>query len=271
MKNLIFILTLFSLLGCKGIQNKQTAKQDLPQVALLGTFHFAGTRDLASVQIKDLFSTKRQKELEELVAQISQFKPTKILIEWEPRHKVKTDSLFQKYLSGDFQLKQNEVYQIAFRLAKKLKLKELFPIDYKMNLGDKKMMDFIESHDKKVDFKNFMKHLQTKAEEHNQYLEGTSFSNYFKLLNSDDSDNWNRNLYLEELPKISNLTANPIIEYSANWYKRNLFIMNEIDKIAEKGDRLLVLIGAGHRAILKDLYKNRESITYIEISDFINR
>jgi hypothetical protein len=45
--------------------------------------------------------------------------------------------------------------------------------------------------------------------------------------------------------------------------------MGEIDNVIEKDDRILVLIGSGHRAILKELYSNRSNVEYVEINSFL--
>lgn len=264
------LTTVIFLFGFQKVYAQHANSTDtLPKIAILGTFHFAGTNDLAATTIDSIFSEKRQQELEDLTDKISRYQPTKILIEWEPKYKTETDEELNDYLEGNFTLKKNEVYQIGFRLAEKTGIKELYPIDYPMNLGDSLLEEYIVRKELLNDFQEFMINLQNYSQQESEYLKNNTLLDYFKKFNSDEADNWNRNLYLEALPKLSNETANPILEFASNWYKRNIFIMGEIDNVIEKDDRILVLIGSGHRAILKELYSNRSNVEYVEIKSFL--
>ena len=45
--------------------------------------------------------------------------------------------------------------------------------------------------------------------------------------------------------------------------------MGNIDRVAEAGDRLLLIIGAGHRAVLRDFFEDRQDMLYVEIQDYL--
>jgi hypothetical protein len=101
---------------------------------VLGLFHFHNP-GLDAYKPKfpfNILEKKRQAELENLLRQIAAYQPTKILVEWD---RMKEDSItnerFQKYLHGTFDLedKTNEVYQIGFKLAKKLGHKKIYCSD----------------------------------------------------------------------------------------------------------------------------------------------
>lgn len=95
------------------------------KVMVLGVFHFhnPGLDGYKPKHPFDIFENKRQGELAVLLEQIAKYKPTKILVEW---NRIKDDSVandrYQKYLKGTYSIddKSNEVYQIGFKLAKKL-------------------------------------------------------------------------------------------------------------------------------------------------------
>jgi hypothetical protein len=90
---LLFCLVLFSVNNFA--QNRTfnpndilQANRKLPEVLLVGTFHFAYQNlDVYKTEKDkqvDILSPERQKEVEELVDYISKFKPTKIVVEIEP-------------------------------------------------------------------------------------------------------------------------------------------------------------------------------------------
>ena len=184
-------MTLILFYGCQNSNissetatkgNNLEINEQLPQIAILGTFHFSNTNDLGAVQIDSIFSEKRQKELDYLIDKISKYNPTKILIEWEPERKAETDTQLKEYLEGNFKLKENEVYQVAFRLAKKTGIKELYPIDYRMNLGDKKLQKYITENDKTNDFQEFMISIQDFSQQESEFLKNNTLLDYFKRL-----------------------------------------------------------------------------------------
>lgn len=259
--SIVLMFFLHPLLG-------QAPNFEKPQIAILGTFHFAGTSDYSSVKIDSLFSTKRQNEIEELVKKIEEFGPTKVLVESLPGSKQRLDSLLQLYLNGLFDLPANEIYQIGFRIAANQGLKEIYPIDFKLDMGDEHVFEYLQTTGHFQDFQKVIHSVQERAKQNTLYLAENSLLDYFKKLNSEEYDNWNRNLYLENIMSIKYSPGNPLAEYASNWYKRNLFMMGNIDAVVDAEDRILVIVGAGHRAILKELYQNRSNISYIEISKY---
>ena len=110
---------------------KHTAK-----AMVLGVFHFKD-EGLDSYKPKfsfDILESKRQAELETLLEKIENYRPTKILVEW---NRIKMDSLtnvwYQEYLDDktDLSDKSNEVFQIGFKLAKKLEHDKIYCTDAK--------------------------------------------------------------------------------------------------------------------------------------------
>ena len=267
LKNLpIYVLFFCFHLQSQNALSEKTQKTSLPKITILGTFHFEKTNDLAAIKIDSLNSRARQKQLEELALILAQYKPTKIMVEWEPKTKPGLDEELRNYLADDFNLPKNEIYQIGFRVAKLAGIKELFPIDYQMGLGDEEVMSYLNKTDKLSVFQNRISKVIEFAQEETDYLNNHTFSEYYQRANSTLHDSFNRNLYLEQIAGISKESGNPLWNYAANWYKRNIFIMGQIDALIEDGDRILVIIGGGHRAILKDLYQNRSEVEYVEIN-----
>jgi len=66
------------------------------------------------------------------------------------------------------------------------------------------------------------------------------------------------------------MEINIFIQQITEWWKRNFRIMHNIDQIVEPGDRILVIFGQGHTAVLKDFYKSRDDITYEDIRDYLH-
>ncbi|MFN2440680.1 MAG: hypothetical protein ABR503_15865 [Chitinophagaceae bacterium] len=90
------------------------------KVFLLAVFHFVSNNDGIKFTRENMLSEKPQKEIEELNNSLASFKPDKIFIEWGPARQVYVDSSFAEYKRDRFALTGNEVYQIGYKLARKL-------------------------------------------------------------------------------------------------------------------------------------------------------
>lgn len=136
----------------------------------------------------NLLSPVRQAEMEDLAEKIAAYNPTKIMIEWEPVHYAKVNRELSQYLDGDFQLRNSEVYQIAFRVAKKSGVNEIIPIDYKMGLGDENLMEYLEKTGSTAEFGKIMATVQEYLQNKTAYLKANTLTEYYRKSNSDSSD-----------------------------------------------------------------------------------
>lgn len=264
MKKKVFLVLVSLLVSLVGL-----SQEELPKIAILGTFHFGETNDMNRLEAGDLMNGERQKQLEQLSEKLAAFKPTKIMIEWEPEYYERANDELRKFLDGQLRLQNTEVHQIAFRVAQKSGLTKVLPIDYKLDLGDAALFEYLTKTEKMPEFQELMGRVQRYLQDESEFLKSHSMTEFYLRWNSDETDNFNRNMYLEELPKLSKEPGNPLLAYTGNWYKRNIFMMGNIDSHLEPGDRVLILVGNAHRAIIKELYRNRNTVEYVEVSDYL--
>lgn len=79
----------------------------------------------------DILSEERQAQVKKIVQLLEAYEPTKIAIELRTSRQVYLDSLYKEYLAGNFELKSNEVYQLGFRLARRLRHEKVYAVDVK--------------------------------------------------------------------------------------------------------------------------------------------
>src|SRR5438034_630106 len=87
--------------------------------------------DSTNLQADDVLSPRRQNEIADVVDYLARFAPTKIAIE-APYRDTWSTAAYGKYLQGQYTLGRNETEQIAFRLALRLSLPTVHPVDYPM-------------------------------------------------------------------------------------------------------------------------------------------
>ena len=140
MKQIIF-LTIIALLSISCNKQKNISKnKTVKEVLLVGTFHYNNPgADVAKTRSFDILSEKSQNELKQISSKIKEYNPTKIFVEWPYNEQKELDSLYQLYKRdkyfindslSDFYLK-NEIFQLAFRIAKENNLEAVYGIDYK--------------------------------------------------------------------------------------------------------------------------------------------
>ncbi len=251
MKNLFLLLCLALFSLSTSADSKKPSEK--PPIKLVGTFHFANPGlDLIKTEVMNVMSTESQLYLAEMSQHISQFKPTAVMLEFNPENTEAINKQYQDYLAGHFTLPVNEVYQIGFRVAKLAGVKELLSLDERsIGWNAEPLFDYLTQKAPKKDA--MLK--QRRAEITNQ-------------LNQDQ-----RNLNLEELMlknndpisekenKSSYLLTNAVgaedgfagADAAASWWHRNFRVYAKIQKQAEQGHRVFALAGQGHVAILRDL------------------
>jgi hypothetical protein len=229
---------------------------------VVGVYHFdTPGRDLFNPSIPEIMGERRQKEIQVLVDQLAQFKPTKICI--ESRH---TSDVFQKrldsYWKGEYDLKQGERDQLGLRLAKQLGHKSIYPVDVPSDMAFDPVM-------KKAEELNKMDFIDQLMAETGTFLasifdedvaDKLTMSQVLAKINSEEADAQNHGTYLK-LATIAEGDDFPGVEMLGEWYKRNLKIsVNLFSQIENEGERILLIIGSGHAKIIRDAIQDMPNV-----------
>jgi hypothetical protein len=239
------------------------------QILFLGTTHFAGSSDLLGLDMSDISSSKRQQEIKQLVNKLARFKPTKVILEY-PYGNMKMDSTYRQYLDDNHALTNNERQQLGFRLARNLGHDHVYAADKRMGLNFDAVMQFLEERNRKEEFNQLVALM--KAEVINpmqEHYNRQNLANFFNFINRDENDRMTRMAYLQYFNRYSTPENPAGINLTARWWKRNFHIMANIDRIAEPGDRVLVIFGQGHTALLKQFYQDRQDVDVVPVNDYL--
>ena len=246
----------------------------LPKIFLVGTFHFkyynADAYKVDKSKQVDILSEQKQKEMKQLLAYISIFKPTKICI--EAPEKWRTMDKYRLYKTGKKELEKDEVQQIAFRLMDKFKLDTVYSVDARTiaeELPETKDSAAIKPYFDLI-FENYNFKANDNYTKWNNYETELSLKlpllDYFKYLNSSKALQKDYGGYL--VGDFKNGKYNGADALATYWYDRNLRIFRNIQRITTSPkDRILVLFGSGHIAILDQLLKCSSEYDYIKFND----
>jgi hypothetical protein len=275
---LVFILTGL-LFSCTEKPSKEEMRfkpisqffpKEKTNVLVVGTFHFdyPGLDAIKTTEEDkiDVLKEPKKSEVTELVNYIKKFKPTKIAIEafdnWKATEKLR------KYKKGAFRDERDERYQLGMRIASELQLDTLYSIDAGSMDEDLERLDstYIQQLFRGFDFQsddpyNEMVSNWMKADE--KMVSGTNLLAYLKYMNSKESHQYGYGAYLVGDFKLDRQRGADIL--SIWWYNRNLRIFRNLQKITEsKKDRILLIFGNGHAAILRQLLEASPEYEFVE-------
>lgn len=269
MKYIILILATISLWENSFSQTQN----DKIKVYLLGTFHFAQTDSTYNV-----LDDKHQKSINELNDIIFSTKPDKIFIERMPdfENEHKMDSLYSAYLNRTKETNNpNEIWQVAFKTAKRLGHKKLYQCDHPGNYGS--LYAEIQEYAKK--------HNQTNILEYNakgvtkpigstinrdSLMKSMSLLDFIRWLNSKEVQSTSHAHYVNVFPQLGHTNvydykANYLLgtEITADWYRRNIYTYSKmINQLDYNEKAIFLIIGNDHIPIIRHLF---ESNPYFEV------
>jgi Family of unknown function (DUF5694) len=268
---IIYMVTLLMLGNCLAQQNinkKKPAVAKTP-IALLGMYHFDNpNQDQFNINSDNVLSDKRQKEIAQLANMLAKYKPTLIALEFNAADSA-PDVKYQQYLKGGYTLGASETEQIGFRLAKMLGHQHIYAVD-----APAIQLDF-EPGPLATAYGHLLEGLgqtgNTVVGEINQWLNKFSIGQVLVKMNTPQFDKLNVGLYYKYLLPIGKDTTQPGLEAVTRWYKRNLFILHNIMKLTQNksGNRVLVIFGQGHTAMLKQFLQYSDEFGLVDIQQFL--
>ena len=252
------------------------------EICVLGTFHFkdAGRDTYKPKHDIDIMSPERQQELDNMLDKLAVFAPTKIAVEVDRERQGWLDSVYTLYLQGKKELTSNEIYQLGFKLGKRLGHKRLYGIDADAQSFYSGVLTTEEQ-------------WQAKSDSTTKYgLPSDVWNNrYMRLYARDDSVKVYHTLtetflYMNSPERLTAGHGHYMIgtfqrgtdhEYfgpdsTIGWYVRNLRIFQNLIRITESpDDRILLIIGAGHAPILDHSIDASPEYRLVPVSEVLGK
>lgn len=280
----IKVFILLTLIPFKGFS--QDFVPNKIQVAILGTFHLGETSDYRDGGMDSPLSRKRQREIRDIVKKLSEFKPDQIFVENIPESQELWDDVYTNYLKGvmpsNRTILENEIFQIAIRVA------ALNPgtdgvtcINFehdKINANDatlKKWEAFSEELiSRRPDYDNFFKQNLLASKVFNEFI--AEHESWMKLplkehlIKMNEEESLRKLQYFNVLGWMDNNTAGLGAEFTTRDYYRNLkIIQNMYSKLKNTDKRILIIYGAAHAKIFRDILESHPVFEIVDISKIL--
>jgi hypothetical protein len=227
------------------------------QVMVIGTYHFANPGlDLANVKADDVLKPGRQKELEALSAALAQFKPTKIVVERIAKTPELLDHRYAEFTPADLGKNRDERYQIAYRLAHRLGMRQVNAIDEDPDATEPdyfpfgKVVEWARANGKEVSLNAQLDDAKAIVGQIEKLQAEGSIAHVLAELNRPGRAGQDQGWYYKVLA-YGDTDKQPGAELNAFWYMRNAKIFAKLMTVARPGDRVLIVYGSGHNYWLR--------------------
>ena len=223
------------------------------QVLVIGSYHMSNPGlDAVNITADDVRSPKRQREIEELAGRISRFRPTKVAVEIPFGRDSTSNALYRQYVAGTYALDRTEMQQLGFRIAKSAGLPRIHGVDYDLDVNVAAVLVWALTHGQ-PELATAAQTLSTRlVAEADSLMKHATVGEMVAALNSPRADSAH-GIYMAAL-RVGADTSYPGATMTARWYERNLRIASNVLRLIEgPSDRVLVLIGAAHGPILREL------------------
>lgn len=280
---LVFLIS-FALLSCssqKKILKENSQTSTSKEVLLVGTFHYNNPgADVAKTKSFDILNDDSQIELEHITSKIKEYNPSKIFVEWPYDEQNELDSLYNLYRENkyfindslsDFYLK-NEIFQLAFRVAKANNLEKVYGIDYSTSFPFEEVMKDIENANQTELLSKIQNGISKfTADFDNRIEEGASLTELTYYLNSPAMRKFSNEFHNELMLLAGNTDdfSGPLL--TSEWFKRNLYMWSLTQKkVTESDEKIMVLVGASHAAMLELFIKENDNWRVNELKEIMN-
>ncbi|WP_235964386.1 DUF5694 domain-containing protein [Pedobacter gandavensis] len=261
-------------------------KNSKTNVILIGTYHFNNPGfDEGKVTERSILTPDNQNSLERITNKLLKtYKPSKVFVEYDYAKRTRLNDMYLLYKSGkpfyqkdtlkdDYYKRfyaENEIFQFGFRLANKAKNDVIYAMDYdkvpiRFNLIKSKI-----SENSTFQFSDYQKKIASLETFMNDCLGKNSLEEVLKCLNSAEQYRLNKGLYISFLNKLNKDPDFFGSELVSSWYKRNLIMYGNIQNQVTSSDKnIVIILGAGHAAIMEEFIKADEQFNLIRINEIL--
>ncbi|MTI40821.1 DUF5694 domain-containing protein [Fulvivirga lutimaris] len=243
------------------------------KVMVVGTYHFDQEEE------RNELSEENQKQIDNLVNALAEFKPSKVIIEKRPEFKKKYSLMYSKYQAGQLSIDTlaNEIFQLGFKTAMKMNHDSIYFFDNQPDfIGSLEGFTFegLEQYADSADvgFYDIYKDLIIENFEHNEkLLKSQTLYDEIKLRNAPQMQTFNieRMHAFEIRVGIDNNWIGA--DWLGRWYQRNIRMMAHLLKIYKPDDRLLIIVGDNHKWVLEQLMNNTPDFEVVSSFEYLNK
>lgn len=240
------------------------------QVMILGTYHMDNPgQDYANTTADDVLAPRRQAELAALAQALAEFRPTRIAIESPPSRDSLHDARYRAYRAGTYALGRDEIDQIGYRLAAMLGHARVYPVDYRLDMDFGGTLQWAAENGQGELARRMGTQVQAIVAEMDGRMATMSVGAILAEANSARADSMHG--YYLVLATVGRDSVYRGAHEVASWYTRNLHIFANIARVAQPGERVLVIMGSGHGHLLRQFVDESPELDLVSAEPYLAR
>jgi hypothetical protein len=239
-----------------------------PEILVLGTYHMASSGNhVFNVEMDNVLSDTRQREIAELVEVLQRFRPTKVAVEAGVRSRV-IARRYASYLAGDYTLTANEIDQVGLRLAMAMDHETVYTVDEDGDFPYYRVLNYAKANDRKAEFDSIAAITGARVEAEAEFQRTHTILETLELMNSDSAADEAVGQYYAGYLSFGDPFDYAGPDLIASWFQRNIRIYRNIRALATSpDDRILVIYGAGHLGWLRQMVQNDPGVRLRKLSE----
>ncbi len=251
-----FVLVLITA-GCVAASAIGAQSSPRPKVMIVGSVHLASpSADFNNLQMGDILSETRQREVRALAGRLAAFRPTKVALEFVPRRDSLVNVAYALYRAGGRPLEKSEREQLGFRIAGELGHPRVFGIDATLDLDVGGLFQFAAANGMQAFVMESQRVMQQVMAETQREAETLSLTALIAAFNRPEREALMNAFYLRAT-QVSRDTSYVGARLAGDWYTRNFRMLANLHRVVTAPDeRVLVIVGAAHAAILRSLVRD---------------
>lgn len=273
----ILLLVLVSLPVAAKAQDgallRDRAPNERPVILILGLSHFANPgRDISNVEVDDVTTPRRQRELQEVAEALAAFNPTHVAVEWERSSQADLDERYGDYRASGYELGRNEVDQLGLRVAAMLNLDRVHAVDWNdYPPGEAELYDWLaflqdRGENARIDALRDPRRL----ERYSVTLDEQSIGRWLYQMNEHERLAASNRIYFD-IAAVGDGELQPGANWVGHWYARNLRIFSNLVEMARRPtDRVLVIYGQGHAYLLRRFAEESGAFRVVDVADVLD-
>lgn len=271
------MLKLLAALAMLALPTAAVAQTAEPvEVMILGTYHFDNPgRDVHNARIDSVLTPDKQRQLEDVAEALARFRPTAIAIERVATDQATLlDQAFPGFSPAALRTNADERVQIGYRLAHRLGLSRVYAIDEQERDGEPPYFPYgaVNNWAQANGQADALAAMSATIGalvadlEHRQRTQ--DIGQVLAFMNGPEPAA-NDKAFHYALMRFGAGDTQPGAVLNGRWFTRNAEIFARLMQVAEPGDRIVVVYGAGHSAWLRDMVEATPGFRLIEPDDYL--
>ena len=245
------------------------------RVLLVGAYHFGNPgQDVNNMKVDDVLTPRRQAELERLATSLASFRPTAAAVERRGEAPGYLDPVFADYGSAMLAERRDERVQIGYRVAGLAGVTRVYAIDEQPADGEPdyfpygRLQAFLKARGREGELDSLNSAYQRFNADFKRVEPVSSVADLLLRMNSDLFD---LSGFYPTMLLYGEGEEQPGPELLAAWYLRNAKIVNKLTQVTRPGDRVLMVYGAGHLSLLRQMIADAPGFELEPVLPYLDR